>query len=384
MGPIEEMRPEQLKDLERRIAARRRELTESGGSWRSSLLWSVCALAAFFALDGLVFHSGWYMAYLQPQSSAGQLESRIFWLRHEAEVPETAVLGDSRIGEGFSARAAQTATGGAMRFRNIAVAGSTARVWYYLLRGADPERKRFPIVVLAMDRYSDQDGEDQRDRMGDLNYVVGRLRLTDCPEFALSYHTEAFRWRALSGCLFRGIPLREDVQELLANPAERFRVAKDWRNNGHGYLDGYGGKDEDLTGLTVDYAARTVQFPAGATQGQKDTVRNTLLPQPVPQTGMQREYRAKWLGKILDFYAGSKTRIVFIQMPRGPVPPPESKVPAYFVDSLKANPQVRVLTAETFRDLEQPELFADGLHLNHKGRPLFSERLAKKLMEPGQ
>ena len=155
MGPIEEMRPEQLRDLERRIAARRRTLAEGGSSWRSSLIWSLCALGAFFALDGLVFHSGWYMAYLQPQSSAGQLESRIFWLRHEAEVPETAVLGDSRIGEGFSARTAEAATGGAMRFRNIAVAGSTPRVWYYLLRDADPERKRFPIVVLAMDLHLD-------------------------------------------------------------------------------------------------------------------------------------------------------------------------------------------------------------------------------------
>jgi lysophospholipase L1-like esterase len=29
-------------------------------------------------------------------------------------------------------------------------------------------------------------------------------------------------------------------------------------------------------------------------------------------------------------------------------------------------------------DLERPELFADGLHLNRDGRPIFSERLAAK------
>ncbi|HXJ39325.1 MAG TPA: hypothetical protein VNH18_08590, partial [Bryobacteraceae bacterium] len=231
-------------------------------------------------------------------------------------------------------------------------------------------------------RYSDQDGEDQRDRMIDLNYLVGRLRLTDCPEFANSFKTPALRDRALTGCVLRGIPLRNDIQHLLANPAERFRIAKVWRNKGHGYLDGYGGKPEELTGLTVDYSTGTLTFPPGVKDWQRDTARATLLPGPAQQAGLLRDYRTKWLGKILDFYAGSKTRLVFLQVPRGPLPPPqESKVPAYFLDSVKNNPQVRILPAETFYELEKPELFADGLHLNHKGRPMFSELLARKLME---
>jgi hypothetical protein len=29
-----------------------------------------------------------------------------------------------------------------------------------------------------------------------------------------------------------------------------------------------------------------------------------------------------------------------------------------------------------FEDLEKPELFADGLHLNRDGRPVFSSRVA--------
>ena len=38
-------------------------------------------------------------------------------------------------------------------------------------------------------------------------------------------------------------------------------------------------------------------------------------------------------------------------------------------------------TFRLVRDLEHPEVFADGLHLNEKGRPMFSERLGKTMTE---
>lgn len=390
---VEAMQPAELDELQQVITERRDDLTGSGKfiakflarrrirSLPEAVLWSLFTLTVFVAVDAAVFHSGWYMHYLEPNSSAGQVEGQIFWLRHEPERVETAVFGDSRIGEGFSARTAMAATGDQIHFRNMGVAGSTARVWYYLLRDADPERRRFSTVVFALDRYSDQDGENQGDRISDLNYVVGRLRFYDCPEFALSFRTAELRSRALAGCLLRGIALRSDLRSLLENPSQRFKIAKDWRNNGHGYLDGYGGKPEDLAGLTVDYSTRTIHFPVAAKRWQRDIVQGTLLPEPTQQNGSLRAYRAKWLGKIVDFYAGTKTRVVFFEVPRGPVHPQEAAVPAYVIGDLRKRPNVTVLPPESFRDLELPELFADGLHLNHSGRPIFSAHLARKLME---
>lgn len=392
---VQAMQAAELDRLQDLIVARRRELAVEPNAagkapkprratihtLRGAVVWSIAAVAAFYAVDCLAFHSGWYMSYLEPNSSAGQLESQIFWLRHEPEIQETAVFGDSRIGEGFSARAAKVASGDRINFRNMGVAGSTARVWYYLLRDADPQRTRFSTVVFALDRYSDHDGEDQSLRIGDMNYVVGRLRLTDCLEFAHSYSVAEVQSRVLSGCILRGLPLRDDLHALLEHPKARFTAAKDWRNHGHGYLDGYGGKPEDLAGLTVDFQARTINFPAGAKDWQKDTARGTLLPDPAPQTGKLREYRKLWLGKIIDFYAGTKTRVVFLEVPRGPLHPQEVTEPAYFIDSVRTRPGVSVLPVDTFHDLERPELFSDGLHLNHSGRPIFSERLAQKLLE---
>jgi len=38
-----------------------------------------------------------------------------------------------------------------------------------------------------------------------------------------------------------------------------------------------------------------------------------------------------------------------------------------------------VLPASTFRDLERPDFFADGLHLNRSGRPIFTTRMAEQV-----
>lgn len=372
-----------LQDRQRseRRAARpaKRPVTTGQAVW-----WTLLSLAAFFLVDGAIFRSGWYLKYLQPDSTTGQLEMHLFWLRHEfpTKEPEAAVIGDSRVAEGFAARKAGQSVGGRIHFWNLGVAGSTPRTWFYILRDADPERRRFAAIVVAMDRYSDEDGwEDPSNRVSDLNYAVGRLRLTDCLDFSRSYRWPELRRAALTGCIFKAVTLRRDVQDLLANRAERLKLAKAWRNEGHGYIDGYGGKPEDLTGLTADLAAHSLHFPAGAKAWQTESVRSILLSAPAPQTGALTEYRKLWLGRILQMYRDSQTRIIFLELPGGPIARPEPKTPARFLRSIAGRSRVTILPGDMFRDLEHPEVYADGLHLNHVGRPIFSERVGQKVAD---
>jgi hypothetical protein len=349
-----------------------------------AVLWSVLSLLAFVAADSAIFRSGWYLNYLEPNSTTGQLEAQLFWLRHEKPkgIPEAAVLGDSRIAEGFSARKATAVSGDKIRFWNLGVSGSTPRAWYYLLRDGDPTHSRFKAIAFGIDHYSDQDGpENVANRITDLNYLIGRLRLVDCLDFARSFPSAELQRPVLTGCLFKGVTLRRDVQSLLANRKERFAAAKDWRNNGHGYIDGYGGKPEDLTGLTADFEKRTLNFPDGAKDWQKSTALATVFPSDAPQTGQLTEYRKLWLGRIVELYKDSPTQLIFLELPRAPFPTPDMKAPARFFDSIRNRPRITILPKETFRDLEHPEVFADGLHLNHVGRPIFSERLAQKMTE---
>ena len=349
-------------------------------------IWTLLALAAFFATDSLLFRSGWYDAYLEPDSSAGSLESELHWLKvtPKARVPEVLVVGDSRVAEGFPAALADSTVERRLHFWNFGVAGTTPRVWYYALRAADPTRRRFAAIVIAMDNYSDADSFGlSEDRISDENYLVMRLGLGDCIDFASSINSMTLRHRALFGCLFRGVLLRNDVQAFLAHPEKRIPHAADWWKNGLAYISGYGGKPESLRALTVDWRNRAIRFPAGGDDAIRDQVKRFVLPESVPNTGALARYRQRWLGGILDLYKNSPTRLIFLQLPRAPLVDPEARPVTRpttgFIDSAARRPRTEVLPGGTFMDLERPEYFADGLHLNRDGRPIFTVRLAQRV-----
>lgn len=338
-------------------------------------------LGAFFLTDSLLFRTGWYDALLEPDSSAGQLESHLYWLENvqtKTNVPQVLVVGDSRIAEGFAPLLANSAVGQRLRFWNFGIGGSSPRVWYYALRDLDPTRRRFAAIVIAMEHYSDEDAfPNPNDRVLDQNYLVMHLGLADCVHFALSMDRKDFRHGALFGCLFRGMLLQADVQAFLGHPAARMKHAADWLENGLHYTNVYGGKTEDMDGLSVDWSAKTIQFPDGFSEARKVALSRLLLPDPTDKPGALLRYRRQWLGGILDLYKDSPTEIVFMQVPRAPVAKPDSGVPATFIESAKVRPHVSVIPASTFTDLERPELFADGLHLNRAGRPTFTTRIAE-------
>jgi hypothetical protein len=340
------------------------------------------ALAAFFAADSLLFRTGWYASHLRPDSSAGTLESQLHWLKNTPPSgrPEVLIVGDSRIAEGFSASVADSAVGERLHFWNFGMPSTTPRVWYYALRSADPTRRRFAAIVIALDKYSDADWFGlSEDRISDQSFVVMQLGLSDCADFASSLNEMTLRRRALFGCLFRGVVLRPDAQDFLAHPKARLERSADWWNNGLGYITAYGGKTESLQGLTADWTNRTIHFPDGVSDAIRANVTKFVLPEEVPNTGALARYRRRWLGGILNMYKDSPTRIVFLQLPRGPLVNPNTHGGPGFVDSASKLPRVSVLPADTFTDLERPDLFADGLHLNRDGRPIFSQRLAEKV-----
>jgi hypothetical protein len=359
-------------------------------SMRTAVLWSLLVLVAFFGADSLLFRTGWYFHYISPDSSTGQLESRLYWLQQAqttesgdgSEPREVMVIGDSRIAEGFSVPIATQATGSQLHFWNFGIPGTSPRVWYYAIRTADPSRSRFSAIVMALDQYADEDSaENKANREIDLNFVIARLGLLDCFGFSRSFSKPEFQQSALLGCLFRGITLRTDIKAFLHGVIQRVHQHKYFFEHGLEFTTEYGGRPEDLDGLTVDFATQTIHYPSSAKDWQRDSVDGVLFPQRVPQTGATTRYRNQWLGRILDLYANSATRMIFIQLPRAPVHLPKSETPASFLSAAVKRPNVSAMPAESFEDLETPGLFADGLHLNGTGRPEFSKRVAKFVKE---
>jgi len=346
--------------------------------------WSIIALLAFLCAEAAIFRSGWYNRYVEPNSTTGYTEYNLRWLRDtpRTTLPEVAVVGDSRIAEGFSAPRADSETVNRLHFWNLGIPGTTPRAWYYFLRDADPGRHRFAAIVFALDQYSDVDlNDDLRDRTSDLNYSIGRLRLTDCWDFAMSMGKAEDRRTVLTGCIFKGLVFRRDLREFLANRPDRLKRSRATAEHGLEWIDAYPGNTSNLHGLTADFEQREIHFPPGLDQGHMDTVRNTAFPYIHPDTGASTRYRKLWLGRILDLYRNSPTRIVFLQLPRSPLPLPDRRVPPRFIQSVASRPRVSILPEDRFRDLEQPDLFADGLHLNSDGRGIFSARLADSIVQ---
>jgi hypothetical protein len=251
-----------------------------------------------------------------------------------------------------------------------------------LLRDVDPDANRFRAIVLQSDLYSDEDGDvSLADEMRDLHAVVALLRPTDVFDFAFSYVSTRHRFEALRGALVKGYVLKQDVQAFLETPSERIRKVAQFREGHHNWANDYEGHTESLSGLTVDWKSETLRLPQGVPDAIAKQLRTFLLRKRSPQTGAQTRYRQLWLGRIVDRYRSSNTRIVFLRVPRGPVINPitmSDQGPSTIRELAKSH-GVIALAADTFNSLETPENFWDAVHMNRSGREQFSRMLAKQL-----
>jgi hypothetical protein len=348
-----------------------------------ALGWSVAVVITFVLAEAAIFRLGWYSKLLEPYSSTGTVEYYLHWLNRtrRGTLPEVMVVGDSRIAEGFSAQLAAEGSGNQIKYWMFGIGGSSPRDWYYIVRDADRTRKRFAAIALELTPYEDEDLWDSlENRLMDLTYVADRLNWWDCPAFAFSMRDWGSGEKALAGCLFRGLVLRRDLKAFLQDIPDRVKRARDWRTSGLLYVNGYQGRTEDLHGLSADFSRRTISYPPGLSQIQRGSIQAVVMAPPAPQTGETTRYRTYWFGKILDLYKNSNTQIVFYETPRAPVRKPESRFPATFLtNAMRRQANVAALPEVTFRDLEQGDYFFDGLHLNRRGRAIFSSRIGEQI-----
>jgi hypothetical protein len=204
---------------------------------RKTAAFLVAAAFALFAfVDILAFRTNLYHAILDPASSTGSFESAIAQFRGFQSDPrhDVLVLGDSRIYSGLDPGAADAAARG-LRFINAGVPGTTPRCWPFFVRAIDPQYRRFRAIVIPVDTYGDDDSAigslDGDDRPMDLRYVVYQTRLSDLPKLAGSFSDPRERVEYGIDLFWRGQELRDDVQELAANPFARSAAIATARRN---------------------------------------------------------------------------------------------------------------------------------------------------------
>jgi len=346
-----------------------------------TLLLTVCG---FWAVEFALFHTDAYYTILRHDSSTGSVETYVHneLKRVRTNPHQVLTIGDSRMG--FLPRYANELETG-YEFASIALGGATPRDWYYMLRGADPDANRYSAILIAMDDYEDVEiEEDQSVRAADLYYLIGRLKYSDLLYFARSYqHDPTLEWAAVRGIILKGLIYKRDFQDFLLHPTSRIEMANAARKDSFFWYYNYVGPNQSLEGVVVDFDKRTLTVPPGFSEAQKAAYEYRFLAPRPPWRGDRTAYMHKWLGKIYERYRGSKTRVIFLHLPRGPFVRPDQ--PAFNAHSsvreLALRPGVILLPENLFASIEQPGLFIDQMHMNGPGCALFSRILGKQVSQ---
>jgi alginate O-acetyltransferase complex protein AlgI len=339
----------------------------------------VAAFAIFALAVALAFRTGAYRSLLDPASSTGTFERMVDALRTLPADPrrDVLVLGDSRIYSGLDPAAAGRASGN-LRFLDGAVPGTTPRCWPFFARAIDPHTTRFRAVVIPVDTYADDDSAigsiDGDNRPMDLRYVVFHTRLTDIPKLAGSFSDPRQRLETAFDLLWRAPVLRDDVQELLGDPAARVRA-----------LAQAGGADSDdplaahprsesLAGMQVDFARNTIGFPPGVSSDERAAIVLQVLRVARPSQSYAR-YRLRWIAPIAARYAAAGVPVIFVRIPTRPSHRSASSNASGSLLAIARAYGAHLLPAAPYLALERPDLFADHDHLNRAGSERFSALL---------
>jgi hypothetical protein len=133
--------------------------------------------------------------------------------------------------------------------------------------------------------------------------------------------------------------------------------------------------------MSVDWKAKTAVLPDWLPPDKRNEIAYTLLSDVKPISADYARYRRQWLGAILDRYRGSRTRFVFLRLPRAPVVRPDEppRDPHSTIRRFAADGRIILMPENTFASLERPELFGDAMHVNEEGGYQFSMMLAEEI-----
>jgi hypothetical protein len=342
----------------------------------------LAAILCFAALEGILFHTALYPSIIEPESTTGDMEVQI---RNEIRRPkwnrnQVLAVGDSRMAL-LPRIVNEEQPGTGYTFATIGLGGTTPRVWYYSLRAVDPTARNYAAIVIPTNDFNERDTYDyQSERERDLHYLLLRLGLRDLLDFPWTYRSRQLQWVTFRGIILKGFVYKRDFLAFLDHPLARIAKARFVDKESAGWYYGFGGTDEDLEGLRIDWQHKTMQFPDRVPEAKRNSMHDMLFPLLPPDEGRETAYLRYWYGKIIERYRGSGTKLIFMRVPRAPTSPPD---PAPKLNSairqIASEPDVIVLDEHLFDQLEHPVFLWDAWHLNRPGMNAFSRLLGQEV-----
>lgn len=344
------------------------------------------ALVTLVVVDAGVFRSGLYDYCVELDSSVGGVVQAISSDREDSS-ELVAVVGDSQVAEGFAERVFDDVMRGKerpLRALNLGISGSSLRVWALLLERMDPQADRFRFVVIPLGQFvgRDQAIGDPAARLQDLSFLGPILNLDQGLSLASSYPSFSGQQAAWLGSVFKSFAYRYDIRAGFADPMSRTRGR--WRlMHGHEASYSYEGRPENMVGIRVE-GESIVGYPSVIPDYRREALHQFVFGLADPQREQTRErYRAEWLDRVVQRYAGTRTEVVIIRLP--PTVFPEqgggSDTLGPTLSRLEKQPHVHVVPVSTTAYLQSPEFFCDTTHFNRRGRMQWSQRLGQFILE---
>lgn len=356
------------------------------------LLALVIALLVFAALDNLVFRSGFYGQFCTPSWPGC---SFFHLARVESQPVRTdkkryLLVGNSQIEYGFSFRQFETEHPNSPVEMVPGGVGTThEKSWYYMLRTLDPHRDKYDAIVLTVPNYRIPGWPGDLENSPDLTAALApALPTAEWPDLIQNFTNREARKSAIRLALVSGRVYALDLQDFILHPLARLelRFSPIWKNADWRYVHAASAGNmvdmryDETKGITVCAKQWTYQ----ECRAKDGYFLRRSRAEVEELTVVNERYYAKWLGRILDFYRGSRTQIIMVQMPRWPFPIPQK-------EALENAPDLRTMFSGranvTFLDnagaeaLEKPEYFYDELHLNAEGMKSFTTWLGSELLK---
>jgi len=349
------------------------------------------SMLAFFVLDNAIFRSGLYANISSTRSVAGHFASiaRSRLATAPSGKREVLVLGHSKVEAALSEKIFdQEIPASRLKLVFATSGGTTEKTWYYLLKHIDPNRRRYAAIVVPIDTYRTPPLETDCENLIDVAQLLApMLDFADWRDLIRTYTNPDVRAKVVLGAAVSSHLYALDLQDLLLHPIDRLRELEWAKANEATFLYKWDGFDGDLETLEIDRArAKIVHAPAHLDAFRRVEAEAGLRVPPREFVGLWTQryhaFRREWFTRIVDLYAGSDTKLIFVQVPRWPLFMPllnpidgAPDLRDYIVPSKN----VAVLDEAEFEDLETPYYFYDVLHVNKRGRQEFTTRFAKSL-----
>ena len=354
--------------------------------------------------DIVLFHAGAYFPLLQPESFSGVVESRLRWVSGRLEAfpgrNRIVVMGNSKAQACVmeSQLEADLAFNG-LRYHviNMSVGGSTPRSWYALMKEGRITSDNTEIVVIGVTDMSIE--AHKKEGLRDLDISKTRLKIGDALTMASAYREFEDRLEVFSGFFFRTPLFEDDIKQLLASPARRFRqiaasrkrfsiearidnrsnrdllsarLGKDGRLDVD-KLDGFLKKRDNLRREVQGMLRHRKRLAAAMAQGRR-MVRNAIV-----DPG-----KLMMLGRLVEDLNARGIKVVLGVVPAFPYsmtrPTEGDYLGNFFRDLERSGADVEVWhDLSMLRQLHSPRYFKDALHVNTKGAEIYTRRLAQFL-----